>query len=247
ALRGEARLHRLRRSPARPEMAGRRALGGELRHQLRGRLRALRAGRRRLHRERADRVERPEPAQIRPRPRRRRHVRVRQPRRLLAPAPLVPGARAAAHRLRLRPGAGAQPGGRRRHPRFRLGHLLARLALGEAFRDGRGGGARAHPQGGREPRTHRGQGRGLVLPLRAEREHAPLGRGARRLPLRQRLLRRRAALLGDGGRQAATGGALLAGEQRRQVRRLDRHRRAVVLLRPRRLRHAARGGRDASE
>ena len=70
--------------------------------------------------------------------------------------------------------------------------------------------------------------------------------GTRRLPLRQRLLRRRAALLADGGRQAAARRALFAGEQRRQVCRLDGHRRPVVLLHPRRLRHAVCGRRRRS-
>ena len=48
-----------------------------------------------------------------PRPRRRRHVRVRQPRRLLASDALVPGARPADDGVRLRAGARAQSAGRR--------------------------------------------------------------------------------------------------------------------------------------
>ena len=49
------------------------------------------------------------PGQVRPRPRRRGHVRIRQPRRLLAADAAVPGTRPAADRVRLRAGAGAQP------------------------------------------------------------------------------------------------------------------------------------------
>ena len=44
---------------------------------------------------------------------------------------------------------------------------------------------------------HRPAPSGLVLPLRTEFEYAPSCRRARRLPLRQRLLRRRAAVLED--------------------------------------------------
>ena len=69
-----------------------------------------------------------------PRPGGRGHVRVRQPRGLLARAATVPGARPAPDRLRLRAGAGAQPGGGRRHPGVRLRRVLARLAVGEALR-----------------------------------------------------------------------------------------------------------------
>ena len=80
-----------------------------------------------------------------PRPRRREHVRVRQPRRLLAPDAAVPGTQAADDGLRLRARPRAQSRGLGGDRRGRLRHLLARLALDQALRAGRGRGARAHP------------------------------------------------------------------------------------------------------
>ena len=84
----------------------------------------------------------------RARPGRRGHVRVRQPRRLLARDAELRGARPAPHRVRLRARPGAQSPRRGRHPRRRLRRVLARLAMGQALRAVRGGGARAHPPRG---------------------------------------------------------------------------------------------------
>ena len=95
------------RNPPDPEMAGRGACRGQFRHQLRGRRRVVRAGRRSRLRDRPDR--RLDRLREGPRPRRREHVRVRQPRRLLAPASHVHQAQAALHGVRHRPRARAQP------------------------------------------------------------------------------------------------------------------------------------------
>ena len=73
--------------------------------------------RRRLLRGHADRGGRRQLRREGPRPGRRGHVRVRQPRGLLARAAALQGARPAADRVRLRAGARAQPRRGRRHPR----------------------------------------------------------------------------------------------------------------------------------
>ena len=208
----------------------------QLRDELRGRLGALRAGRRRLFRIGPDRDAQPLVHRQRTRSRGRGHVRIRQPRRLLAADAPVRGTRAADDRVRLRARHGAQRARLRRDQGRRSRRLLARLALDQAFRTHRGRGARAHPQGGRlvQADDRLGAGR-LVLPLWAEREHPPPRRRTRRLPLRQRLLWRRAAVLEDGARPAAPDRAVHAHPQRREVCRLDQHVRRLVLVRARRL------------
>ena len=143
------------------------------------------AGRRGSHRHRPDRSARHGPDDPGPRPRRREPVRVRQPGRLLAHQAAVPRTRAADDGLRLRAGLRAQSRGLEGDQRGGLRHLLARLALDQALRALRGGGARAHPQGDRlDDEDDRRAAERLVLPLRTRREHAPPGRRGRRLPLR---------------------------------------------------------------
>ena len=141
----------------------------------------------------------------RPRPRRRRHVRVRQPGRLLAPDARLPGARPADDGVRLRAGARAQPAGRRGDQDVGLRCLQPRLALDQALHAERGGGARAHRQGGEVvPADCRPVAGRLVLPLWTLGQHAPPAHRAWRLHLRQRLLRRRAAVLADRRRASRT-------------------------------------------
>ena len=124
-----------------------------------------------------------------PRPRRRGHVRLRQPRRLLARHAPVRRTQPAADRVRLRPGAGAPSARRRRDPRRRPRHLLPRLALGKALRAVRGRGARAHPPRRRLAATDHGRAPArLVLPLRTQPEHPPPAGRGRRVSLRFRCL-----------------------------------------------------------
>ena len=126
------RLPRLRRDGARSQMAERRAPRRQLRDELRGRLRALGAGRRGLHRDRPHRIDHQPGRHERPRPRRRGHVRVRQPGRLLAPDARLPGARPADDRVRLRAGARAQSRRRRRRSRRRASTSAATAGAGSS-------------------------------------------------------------------------------------------------------------------
>ena len=160
-------------NPPVSEMAGRRTPRYQLRHELRGGLGALRAGRRGLHRGRPYGGAQPWPRRQGPRPRRRGHVRIRQQGRFLASDAVAPGAQATDDGIRLRPRTGTTQACSRRHPRLRFRRLLPRLALDQALRADRGRGARAHPQGRRVAADHGGRAAArLVLPLRAERQHA---------------------------------------------------------------------------
>ena len=103
------RSHRLCRSTPRPPMAGRKTARPQFRDQLRGGLRAVRAGWRWRLRAGADRDCRVRLRLERARPRRREHVRIRQPGRVRALDAPVPRARAAGHDLRLCARPGAQP------------------------------------------------------------------------------------------------------------------------------------------
>ena len=87
----------------------------------------------------------------------------------------------------------------------------------------------------------------VVLPLRTERQHTRARRRGRRLPLRLRRLQRRAPVLADGQGTAAPRGPVLAHQQRRQVCRLDRYGRPMVLVRQGRVRHAVSRGRATPE
>ncbi len=180
------RLRGLRTPPARPQVARRRACRGQFRHQLRGRRRALRARRRPGERSRPDRgLDR---QLCRPRPRRREHVRVRQPRRLLAPAPHVHPAQAPLHGVRHRPRARAQPGSLCRHARGRLGRGGPRLQVGDARHHGAGLREEADRDGDREHHPdHRHAAGRLVQPLCALDADAQSS-ARRRLRVRQRHL-----------------------------------------------------------
>ena len=154
----------------------------------------------------------------RPRPRRREHVRVRQPRRLLAPAPPVHQAQAAVHGVRHRPRARAQSRGVRRHARGGLGRGRARLQVGNARHHGAGLREEADRAGDREHHPdHRHAAGRLVQPLCAvDADAQPSAR--RRLRVRQRHLRRRAALLAEGRCANPADRALLHHPQRRALR-----------------------------
>jgi len=200
-------------------MARRRAPRAQLRDELRGGFRAFDRGRRRLHRERTYRGSEPRSASRAPRSRRREYVRIWQPRGLLARAAYLPRARSADDGVRLRARARAQSAGGAGDPKGRLRRLLPRLALGQALRACGGDRARGDCARRRLARAqHWRASGGLVLPLRAQHQHAAPPRRGRRLPLRQRRLQRRTPILGRGGRASASGGALYPHQQRHEVR-----------------------------
>ena len=213
------------RNPPHARLAGRRAHRRAVRAELRGRRRELRAARR------------PGLGDLPVRDRRRAGVRgaphehgvdlrIRLARRRLAPAARVRAAQAAAHGLRRRHGAAAQPGAGRGVRRARPRDRLPRLALDQLPGHRRGDGARAHAPRRCEiiERADRRAAARLVHRPR-QPEHAPAGGRARRLRLRRRLLRRRPAVL-DGGRHVSDGStraaadrALHARHQRHALRR----------------------------
>ena len=130
-------------------------------------------------------------------------LRIRLPRRLLAPVADVHRARAAGHRLRRRHGPAAQPGGGRRDEGSRLGDRQPRPQMDrlQGFLGRRGAGpperGDPHPHGGR-PASARSAG----TPGRTSEHTNPARRGGGRLPLHRRFLRRRAALLGAQANRA---------------------------------------------
>ncbi len=197
-------------------MAGRCPGGG-----LRGR--QLRGGGGRVLLRRGRRAQRDPPGvrlspATRPRPRQRVAVRVRQPGRHLADP--------AAARLAVVPSddPGVCPSLRAESRRRcldqgdRARRVLSRLPLGGRQRSGPRDGTGTAAQGGHVHRADlRATSLGLVQPPTRFREHAIPARRGRRLPVRQRLLRRRPAVLRLRHGPAASGHPVLVHLERRPV------------------------------
>ncbi len=229
AERLSAKHGRLRRRPARSQVAERGAARRELRDELRGGIRVLRARRRRLLGGLADRDRGRRSRCPGPRSRRRVDVRVRQPRRLLARAAPLPRAAAVVHRVRVCPRPRAQPAGGGGARRARRRRVLPRLAVDQALRALRGRRAPRHRPRRAIARVDGGAAAArLVLPVRPKPAHAATPRRGGRLPLRLRRLQRRAAVLAGRRRPAAPGRPIYPRAERREVRARAASRRPTI-------------------
>ena len=161
-----------------PALAGRRAHRRPVRHQLRGGCGEQRAPRRCGLGDAAHRVRLRRAPHRRARAAGRIDVRVRQPRRLLAPPSPVHRARGARHGLRRRHGAPTQSRRGRSDGGGRLGDRQPRLSLDRLSRRARGRGARPYREGDRDPDRAHGHAPARLLPRPAQPEHsAPRGGG----------------------------------------------------------------------
>ena len=159
------------------------------------------------------------------------HVRVRQPRRLLAPpsaqrrcSPLLVGERAltergsAGHDFRRRHGARPQSRGGGRHGGGGLGDREPRLSLDRLSHRARGRGARAHREGHRAPAGAHRHAPARLLPRPPQSQYGAPGGGGGGLPLQPGFLCRRVALLGGGSRPPPADDPLHGGPQRSPLR-----------------------------
>ncbi len=179
-------------------------------------------------------------------------LRVRRARRLVADPARIRTARPAAHRVRRLDGAAAQPrahaGFRRTRPRGRLPFV----ALDPLPAHERSARARAHrDRHADHPRTDAGPVAARLVHRPRQPEHQAPRRRPRRLPVRQRLLRRRPAVLDarhEVRRQhaATPDRALHARHERHALRRGAgfQHRRALLPVPEGRLRRALCRGRS---